>query len=366
MDVPSEKAIPILERTLKFMLNDIPKGALSQRAEIEKQELCKEIEALIGSSKTGTLRLQQTLDAKQRPRSETITSSESLENLKRKVNELGSKSAKELQEGAVMCGYLSKHKKKMMTQWKRRYCILKDYFLFYFKTETDPKEQGYIILPAYDLEVSEKDRAEYCFTLQPKEKNYSSYSFVAETKEDFEKWQNHISNIVSTYLSKSEMELLTTANQNMGDKDKDDYSDSSSVRSLPISSGVVEDDIYEVIPNASNQLSVVPPPVVRQPSPALPQPPPDFLQSESPVPIEESLYESIPAQMMPEPEAGTLFSAENIYLGTHNCQADDANELSFSRGDVIYIMEMVDSNWGLGYSQDKVGLVPLNHVTRAY
>ena len=52
------------------------------------------------------------------------------------------------------------------------------------------------------------------------------------------------------------------------------------------------------------------------------------------------------------------FSYEHVYIGTANCQANEADELAFNRGDVIYILSKVDPHWWIGYLGEKVGLVP--------
>lgn len=60
------------------------------------------------------------------------------------------------------------------------------------------------------------------------------------------------------------------------------------------------------------------------------------------------------------------FTVDNIYMGMHNCMAEDEQDLAFNRGDVMYILDKIDTHWWLGYLNGKVGLVPSNHLTTAF
>ena len=75
----------------------------------------------------------------------------------------------------ISLGYLRKHKKRFMTQWHKRFCVLVDEYLFYFKNETDKKEQGVIILPLYTMTVPPKDKG-FVFTLESTNRNTDCYS----------------------------------------------------------------------------------------------------------------------------------------------------------------------------------------------
>ena len=55
-------------------------------------------------------------------------------------------------------------------------------------------------------------------------------------------------------------------------------------------------------------------------------------------------------------------------MAQHECSADHPQELAFSRGDVMYILEKIDPHWWIGYlhGSGKVGLVPRNFITEAF
>ena len=70
-----------------------------------------------------------------------------------------------------------------------------------------------------------------------------------------------------------------------------------------------------------------------------------------------------------EPErvpAENDFSYDNVYLGLYNCEAEENNELSFHRGDVIYVLDKVDVHWWIGFLNGKVGLVPCSYLTEGF
>lgn len=74
-----------------------------------------------------------------------------------------------------MIGYLRKHKKRLLTQWHKRFCVLVGEFLFYYKSETDKKEQGHIVLPGYTIVVPPKEKG-FVFVLESEDKARDCYS----------------------------------------------------------------------------------------------------------------------------------------------------------------------------------------------
>lgn len=72
-------------------------------------------------------------------------------------------------------GYLLKHKKRLLTKWHKRFCVLVNEFLFYYKSDTDKKEQGYIILPGYTITVPPKDKG-FVFVLENEDKTRDCYA----------------------------------------------------------------------------------------------------------------------------------------------------------------------------------------------
>ena len=59
---------------------------------------------------------------------------------------------------------------------------------------------------------------------------------------------------------------------------------------------------------------------------------------------------------------------ENKYFGKWDCKGDNPNELTFKRGDIIYILsrEFDEKSWWIGELNGKLGLVPKTFLAPAY
>lgn len=54
------------------------------------------------------------------------------------------------------------------------------------------------------------------------------------------------------------------------------------------------------------------------------------------------------------------FSYENVYIGTDAYSSGESDELTFDRGDLVYVLQKVNTNWWIGCLDMKVGFVPSN------
>ena len=161
------------------------------------------------------------------------------------------------------------------------------------------------------------------------------------------------------------------------------------------------DEVYEDVSSKEPEVQRVPPrpqtslpevphaPILSQPSmklPAIPianrpKPEPPSRQSDDkppPPPPQRGSDEkaALIAEEFPPPPS-PLMSArpepweedyENIYVGMWDCSADEDNELSFNRGDLVHIIskEYASFNWWVGERNFKVGLVPKDYLMEAY
>lgn len=59
---------------------------------------------------------------------------------------------------------------------------------------------------------------------------------------------------------------------------------------------------------------------------------------------------------------------ENMFIGKWDCTGDNEKELSFKKGDIVYIInrDFDDKSWWVGELNGKFGLVPKNYLTAAY
>lgn len=64
------------------------------------------------------------------------------------------------------------------------------------------------------------------------------------------------------------------------------------------------------------------------------------------------------APIRPPPKPGQV----KVYRAVYDYVAQRNDELSFSEGDVIYVLDMISSkDWWKAKSNDKIGLVPSNY-----
>jgi hypothetical protein len=165
---------------------------------------------------------------------------------------------------------------------------------------------------------------------------------------------------------------------------------------------LIQDDIYDDGDSASIQeelyedasTPILPPPTVARTTPisppstpvartARPPPPPtpdeDPYQSR-PLPPMRALPKKPDEQPLPtdtqeankendEPQSyRNEDDFENMYIGKWDCNADDAKELSFKKGEMIYIInrDYDEKSWWIGELNGHFGLVPKNYLTMAF
>ncbi|XP_037907741.1 sorbin and SH3 domain-containing protein 2 isoform X27 [Hermetia illucens] len=90
----------------------------------------------------------------------------------------------------------------------------------------------------------------------------------------------------------------------------------------------------------------------------------NFIPSQkSPIPLNR--YDDFPTDVSPKSPASASSSSNfsrTIARALYNFQGQSARELSFKKGDVIYIRRQIDKNWYEGEHNAMVGLLPVNYV----
>ena len=144
-----------------------------------------------------------------------------------------------------------------------------------------------------------------------------------------------------------------------------------------------EDELYEdasSINQPSEKSSDTPPPVPPPPPsrgapPQLPRSEPLATRRLPPTPVEESHTQMKEEPATPKKKKIKLNITckpeedfENRYLGKWDCKGDNPSELTFKRGDIIYILsrEFDEKSWWVGELNGKFGLVPKSFLTPAY
>ncbi|KJE94573.1 hypothetical protein CAOG_05202 [Capsaspora owczarzaki ATCC 30864] len=75
--------------------------------------------------------------------------------------------------------------------WRRRWFVLHECNLYYFKTAFDRKALGMIILPSFSITDASEVKKKFAF--KAAHTNMRTYYFFAETREDMLKWMNYMS-----------------------------------------------------------------------------------------------------------------------------------------------------------------------------
>ncbi|XP_062540615.1 uncharacterized protein LOC134208741 isoform X16 [Armigeres subalbatus] len=78
----------------------------------------------------------------------------------------------------------------------------------------------------------------------------------------------------------------------------------------------------------------------------------------SPIPLNR--YEDFEADLSPKPAGNVL--PRTIARALYNFQGQSVRELSFKKGDIIYLRRQVDKNWYEGEHNAMIGLLPANYI----
>lgn len=86
-------------------------------------------------------------------------------------------------------GHLTKQG-HLVKNWKRRWCILQNYKLGYFKTKEDDQAAGMIPLAGCIIrDISEKTGKKFCFEIRTKERSWAMY---ADSQAEYDNWTKKI------------------------------------------------------------------------------------------------------------------------------------------------------------------------------
>lgn len=131
---------------------------------------------------------------------------------------------------------------------------------------------------------------------------------------------------------------------------------------VPPEPQLIEEEMYE---DASSVIQPSPPPPPVRGAPSIPLPSEPLSQRRlPPTPVEPPKKKKIKLNITCKPDE----DFENKYFGKWECKGDSPNELSFHKGDIIYILskEFDEKSWWIGELNGKFGLVPKTFLTPAY
>lgn len=110
------------------------------------------------------------------------------------------------------------------SRYQKRYCMLRNHVLYYFKEKKALKQQGHILLPGYEAKLVNKRGQEFILTHR---EGYRSFQFETSSKEETEEWLAAIRKAANAPLSarnNAELEKLRSKNSS-GDDDSLHYVD---------------------------------------------------------------------------------------------------------------------------------------------
>ncbi|KAG5856678.1 src kinase-associated phosphoprotein 2 [Anguilla anguilla] len=242
-------------------------------------------------------------------------------------------------------GYLEKRRKDHSffgPEWQKRWCALSNRTFYYYGSEKDKQQKGEFNIDGYTVKLSStlrKDaKKDSCFEISAPDKRV--YQFAAASQKDAEEWVEQIRFVLRDMESGIILE-------DMDEDDQETYDDvgvpeernsSPAAAPGPAHSDAIDDDIYEELPDEE-----------------LPNPP-------------KTTVETLSKPPSPAVTVNKSTDYKNYYQGKWDCSGDQPDELTFKRGDAIYILskEYQNFGWWVGEMNGSVGIVPKDYLMEMY
>ncbi|XP_070782972.1 src kinase-associated phosphoprotein 1 [Enoplosus armatus] len=250
-------------------------------------------------------------------------------------------------------GYLEKKRRDhsfFASEWQKRWCVLNNSIFYYFGSEKDKQQKGSFHIMDYNVQLvtnlRKDSKKNACFELFAP--GLRAFQFTASSPQEAREWVKQINFVLKDLRSTS----IPCDDDEDVEQEEETYDDIEGLTGPPPpwpgagqasqrgrqpggqESGEVDEedeDIYEVLPED------------------------DFTDLMD----ENSEKNNKPA-----------WSSDyaNYYQGLWDCQADEQDELSFQRGDLINIIskEYNIHGWWVGELNGTVGIVPKDFLHPAY
>ncbi|XP_063338238.1 src kinase-associated phosphoprotein 1 [Pelmatolapia mariae] len=246
-------------------------------------------------------------------------------------------------------GYLEKKRKDHSffgPEWQKRWCILNNSIFYYFGSEKDKQQKGSFYINDYTVQMvtnlRKDSKRKACFELSAPGKR--PFQFTASSPQEAREWVDQI-NFVLRDLSSNFIPV--------DDEEEED------------------EDTYDDIEGVANETQTRPTPASRGGGVGRGQ------EIEEEDDEEEDIYEELPDEELGNPgdesdekSSKQVWSSDysNYYQGLWDCQGDESDELTFERGDLIYIIskEYNIHGWWVGELNGTVGIVPKDFLQPAY
>lgn len=250
---------------------------------------------------------------------------------------------------AMKNGYLDKKRRGLFSPYQKRWCAVSNGVLYYYSRSTDKRQCGQIKLAGYDIRpVISRDGTRKDLSFELTSPGKRSFQFSASTAKDMQEW-------IST-IEKASVVRCNSVCSSVGPADP-------CVVSPTISDRIPEEDIYEMIEDHSHLDNTNNGSNLGVSSNSLQ----DFDDG-------QDLYDDADSFLPAVLEAQNAFAQleienpEEWYVGQWDCNAEETNELSFTRGDLLHVIskEHDSHSWWLCEIKGIAGLVPKNYLMPAY
>ncbi|KAF3691839.1 Src kinase-associated phosphoprotein 2 Src family-associated phosphoprotein 2 [Channa argus] len=232
-------------------------------------------------------------------------------------------------------GYLEKRRKDHSffgTEWQKRWCALSHHTFYYYGSEKDKQQKGEFGIDGYNVKMNpnlRKDsKKDCCFEISAPDKRV--YQFCASSAKEAEEWVKQIDFVLRDLTG-----IIPE------DEDEQDmYDDVGNMPDAAPGVEPIDEDLYEELPEDESSTSAKPPPPKVEP----------------------------PSKPAPPPAVDKSTDYQNYYQGVWDCTGDHPDELSFKRGDAIYILskEYQNFGWWVGEKNGNIGIVPKDYLMQLY
>ncbi|XP_021241159.1 src kinase-associated phosphoprotein 2 isoform X1 [Numida meleagris] len=225
----------------------------------------------------------------------------------------------------LKAGYLEKRRKDhsfLGFEWQKRWCAISKTVFYYYGSDKDKQQKGEFALEGYTIRMNNslrKDaKKDCCFEISAPDKRI--YQFTAATPKEAEEWVQQVKFVIQ------DMESNTIP------EEEEEYDDVGHASSEPI-----DDSIYEELPEEN-------------------------------APPKTEVPRKWSQEKVATASDGKNTDYANFYQGLWDCTGDVPDELTFKRGDVIYILskEYNRFGWWVGEMKGTVGLVPKAYIMEMY
>lgn len=225
------------------------------------------------------------------------------------------------------------------SEWQKRWCVIHKNIFYYFGNEKDKQQKGAFYINGYKAELvtnlRKDSKKNACFELSAPERR--TFQFTACSPQDARDWVDEIN-----FITKDLRSDQIPCDEDEGEEEE-------------------EEEPYDDIEGVMG-------PDPPQPG-ALPRAMQGWQEDEG---EDEEIYEELPEEDFLEltDNGSKAWSTDyaNYFQALWDCAADEPDELTFQRGDLIYIIskEYNIHGWWVGELNGSVGIVPKDFLHPAY